>query len=97
MAILLLAEHTNGALQAATGKAVAAAKQIGGDIHVLVAGHNAKPAAEAPAELAMDVEVAERRRVSDGLDPQLGGDGEAADDQDDALEAGDRAEPGFHS
>ena len=51
MAILLLAEHTNGALQSATGKAVAAAKQIGGDIHVLVAGYNAKPAAEAAAKL----------------------------------------------
>ncbi|HET6321958.1 MAG TPA: electron transfer flavoprotein subunit alpha/FixB family protein [Hyphomicrobium sp.] len=52
MAILLLAEHTNGALQGATAKAVAAAQQIGGDIHVLVAGHNAKPAAEAAAKLA---------------------------------------------
>ena len=52
MAILLLAEHTNSALQAATGKAVAAAKQLGGDIHVLVAGHNAKPAAEAGKETA---------------------------------------------
>ena len=52
MAILLLADHTNGALQAATGKAVAAAKALGGDIHVLVAGYNAKPAAEAAAKLA---------------------------------------------
>ena len=52
MAILLLAEHTNGALQAATGKAVTAAKQLGGDIHVLVAGHNCKPAAEAAAKLS---------------------------------------------
>jgi len=52
MAILLLAEHTNSALQGATAKAVAAAQQIGGDIHVLVAGHNAKPAAEAAAKLA---------------------------------------------
>ena len=52
MAILLLAEHTNGALNEATAKAVAAAQQIGGDIHVLVAGHNAKPAAEAAAKLA---------------------------------------------
>jgi len=52
MAILLLAEHTNGALQGATAKAVAAAQQIGGDIHVLVAGHNARPAAEAAAKLA---------------------------------------------
>ena len=52
MAILLLADHTNGALQAATSKAVAAAKALGGDIHVLVAGYNAKPAAEAAAKLA---------------------------------------------
>jgi len=52
MAILLLAEHTNGALNDATAKAVAAAQQIGGEIHVLVAGHNAKPAAEAAAKLA---------------------------------------------
>ena len=51
MAILVLAEHTNGALQGATSKAVAAAKQIGGDVHILVAGHNAKPAAEAAAKL----------------------------------------------
>jgi electron transfer flavoprotein alpha subunit len=52
MTILLLAEHTNGALQAATGKAVAAAKQLGSDIHVLVAGHNCKPAADAAAKLS---------------------------------------------
>ena len=52
MAILLLAEHTNSALLPATGKAVAAAKQLGGDIHVLVAGHNAKAAADAAAKLA---------------------------------------------
>ena len=52
MAILLLAEHTNSALQAATGKAVAAAKQLGSDIHVLVAGHNCKPAADAAAKLS---------------------------------------------
>jgi len=51
MAILLLAEHTNGALNSATGKALAAAQTLGGDIHVLVAGHNCKPAAEAAAKL----------------------------------------------
>jgi len=51
MAILVLAEHTNDALLPATGKAVAAAKDIGGDIHVLVAGHNAKVAAETAAKL----------------------------------------------
>jgi electron transfer flavoprotein alpha subunit len=51
MAILVLAEHTNDALLPATSKAVAAAKEIGGDIHVLVAGHNAKAAADSAAKL----------------------------------------------
>ncbi|MFA5898592.1 MAG: FAD-binding protein [Hyphomicrobium sp.] len=51
MAILLLAEHTNDALQGATAKAAAAAKELGGEIDVLVVGHNARPAAEAAAKL----------------------------------------------
>jgi electron transfer flavoprotein alpha subunit len=51
MTTLLLAEHTNGALAAATGKALSAARALGGDIHVLVAGHGCKPAAEAAARL----------------------------------------------
>jgi electron transfer flavoprotein alpha subunit len=51
MTTLLLAEHTNGALAAATGKALSAARALGGDIHVLVAGHDCKPAAEAAARL----------------------------------------------
>src|SRR4029078_2160839 len=69
MAILLLAEHTNGALQAATGKAVAAAKELGGDIHVLVAGHNCKPAAEAAAKLSgvSKVLVADAPHLEHGL------------------------------
>jgi len=52
MAVLLLAEHNNATLQAATGKALSAAQALGGDIHVLVAGHNCKPAAEAAAKLS---------------------------------------------
>ena len=52
MAVLLLAEHTNGALQSATGKTLAAAGSLGGEIHVLVAGHNCKPAAQAAARLS---------------------------------------------
>ena len=51
MAILLLAEHSNAALAQATVKALSAAKSIGGDIDILVAGSNAKPAAEAAAKL----------------------------------------------
>ncbi len=42
MAVLVLAEHNNAALNDATAKTVAAAQAFGGDIDVLVAGHNAK-------------------------------------------------------
>jgi electron transfer flavoprotein alpha subunit len=51
MTILVLAEHDNASLNAATGKALTAAKAIGGDIHVLVAGSGCKPAADAAARL----------------------------------------------
>jgi electron transfer flavoprotein alpha subunit len=52
MTILVIAEHTNTALAAATLNTVAAAQKIGGDIHVLVAGANAGAAAEAAAKIA---------------------------------------------
>jgi len=52
MALLVIAEHSNAELKAATLNVVTAAKEIGGDIHVLVAGSNAKPAAEAAAKIA---------------------------------------------
>ena len=51
MAILLLAEHSNEALSPSTAKAMSAASQIGGDVHILVAGHNAKAAADAATKL----------------------------------------------
>lgn len=40
MTILVFAEHEHGKLAAATRAAIGAAKQIGGDIHLLLAGHN---------------------------------------------------------
>jgi electron transfer flavoprotein alpha subunit len=52
MAILVLAEHDHAALKSATLHAVTAAQKLGGDVHVVVAGHNAEPAAKAAAELA---------------------------------------------
>ncbi|MFF0946852.1 electron transfer flavoprotein subunit alpha/FixB family protein [Rhizobium leguminosarum] len=52
MAILLLADHDNASLSDQTAKALAAAAKIGGDVHVLVAGKAAKPAADAAAKLA---------------------------------------------
>ncbi|HTO81972.1 MAG TPA: FAD-binding protein [Methylomirabilota bacterium] len=51
MSILLLAEHDNAAIKPATLNAVTAAAKIGGDIHVLVAGQNCRPAAEAAAKI----------------------------------------------
>ena len=52
MAILLLAEHDNATLSDQTAKALSAAAQIGGDVHVLVAGSGAKAAADAAAKLS---------------------------------------------
>lgn len=51
MAILLLAEHDNSSISDQTGKALTAAKAIGGDIHILVAGSGAQGAADAAAKL----------------------------------------------
>jgi electron transfer flavoprotein alpha subunit len=51
MAILLLAEHDNAALKAATLNVVSAAAAIGGDIHILVAGQNCRRAAEEAAKI----------------------------------------------
>ena len=51
MTTLLLAEHENAALSDQTDKALTAAKEIGGDVHVLVAGSGCKAVADAAAKL----------------------------------------------
>jgi electron transfer flavoprotein alpha subunit len=51
MATLLIAEHSNDALNALTAKAMTAAAAIGAGVHVLVAGQGCKGAAEAAAKL----------------------------------------------
>ncbi|MEX1665866.1 electron transfer flavoprotein subunit alpha/FixB family protein [Zhongshania arctica] len=51
MSILILAEHDNASLKGATLNTVTAAKAIGGDIVVLVAGENCGAAAEAAAKI----------------------------------------------
>lgn len=51
MAILLVAEHDNASVSDQTAKALTAALQIGSDVHILVAGKGAKPAADAAAKL----------------------------------------------
>ena len=52
MSILILADHDNGQLAAATLNTVTAATQIGGDIHVLVAGDGSGDVAKAAAAIA---------------------------------------------
>ena len=52
MSILILADHDNGQLAAATLNTVTAATQVGGDIHVLVAGDASGDVAKAAAAIA---------------------------------------------
>jgi len=51
MTTLLIAEHDNRALKDATAKALTAAKALGQDVHVLVAGKDCRPVADAAAKL----------------------------------------------
>jgi electron transfer flavoprotein alpha subunit len=51
-AILVMAEHEHGSIKGATRAAVTAAMQIGGDVHVLVAGHDCAGAATEAAGIA---------------------------------------------
>ena len=51
MATLLIAEHDNISLKEATARALAAARALGAPVHVLVAGHGAKAAADLAARL----------------------------------------------
>jgi electron transfer flavoprotein alpha subunit len=51
MPTLLLAEHDNAALKDATNKALTAAKALGAEVHILVAGHDCKAVADAAAKL----------------------------------------------
>ena len=52
MAVLVIAEHDHGTLKGATLNTVTAAAQCGGDVHLLIAGHNAAGAAQAAAQIA---------------------------------------------
>jgi len=69
MTALVIAEHDNQSIKAATLNAVTAAAQCGGDVHVLVAGSNAKAAADAAAKIAgvAKVLLADAPYFGDGL------------------------------
>jgi len=51
MSALVIAEHDHGTLKGATLNTVTAALQCGGEVHVLIAGHNAGGAAQAAAAI----------------------------------------------
>src|SRR5579862_3891142 len=69
MTTLVIAEHDNASIKAATLNTVAAAQKIGGDVHVLVAGHNAQAAADAAAKIAgvAKVLLADAPQLEQGL------------------------------
>ena len=52
MSVLVIAEHDNASIKGATLNTVTAAAACGGDVHILVAGHNAGAAAQAAAQIA---------------------------------------------
>ena len=51
MPTLLVAEHDNKSLKDSTNKTLTAAKAIGADVHILVAGHHCQAVADAAAKL----------------------------------------------
>ncbi|WP_368622115.1 electron transfer flavoprotein subunit alpha/FixB family protein [Paraburkholderia sp. BR13444] len=69
MVNLVVAEHDNASIKAATLNTIAAAQKIGGEIHVLVAGHNAQAAADAAAKIAgvSRVLLADAPQLAEGL------------------------------
>ena len=69
MSILVIAEHDNVQLNGATHNVVAAAAEIGGDIHVLVAGANARAVADHAAKITgvSKVLLAESPALADSL------------------------------
>ena len=52
MSALVIAEHDNASIKGATLNTITAAVACGGDVHVLVAGHNASAAAQDASQIA---------------------------------------------
>jgi len=69
MTALVIAEHDNASIKGATLNTVTAAAALGGDVHVLVAGHNAAAAAAAAAQIAGVAKVlhADAAALAEGL------------------------------
>ena len=69
MTALVIAEHDNASIKGATLNTVTAAVALGGDVHVLVAGHNAGAAAAAAGQIAGVAKVlhADSAALAEGL------------------------------
>ena len=69
MAVLVIADHDNASLKDSTNKTVTAALALSGDVDVLVAGKDAKAAADAAAKIAgvRKVLLAESDELGQGL------------------------------
>ena len=69
MTALVIAEHDNASLKGSTLNTITAALQCGGDVHVLVAGHNCAAVAQAAAQISgvTKVLVADAAPFADGL------------------------------
>jgi len=73
MTALVIAEHDNNSIRAATLNTVSAALACGGEVHILVAGENAAAAAQAAAQIAGVAKVlhADGASLKDGLAENL--------------------------
>jgi electron transfer flavoprotein alpha subunit len=73
MAVLVIAEHDNATLKAATLHTLTAAAQAGGDLHVLVAGSGCQPVAQTASQAkgVAKVLVAEAPQYQDQLAENL--------------------------
>jgi electron transfer flavoprotein alpha subunit len=69
MTALVVAEHDHHALRPATLNVVAAAGHLGGDVHVLIVGHNAADAAQQAAKIGgvTKVLLADAQQFANGL------------------------------
>jgi len=69
MTALVIAEHDNASVKVSTNNTITAAAKCGGEVHVLVAGHNCKAAADAAAQIAgvTKVLLADAPQLAEGL------------------------------
>jgi electron transfer flavoprotein alpha subunit len=73
MTTLLIAEHDNANLKVSTRNTLTAAAKLGGEVDILIAGHNCQVAAQAAAGLAgvRKVLVTDAAHLADGLAENL--------------------------